>query len=90
MPKPNRSGAPPRTRPKPDLVLALRRTDAATALGWTEGYLRQREADGTAPPHVRTGKVVIYPVDRLREWIQRNTIDPSVLGPRPVGSRPAA
>lgn len=90
MPKPNLSGAPPRKRQKPDLVLALRRPDAAQALGWTEGYLRQREADGTAPPHVRTGKVVIYPLNRLEEWIQRNTIDPSVIGPRPIGSRPAA
>lgn len=52
--------APPR--------LALRPKDAARALGMGERLLWSKTKAGEIP-HVRVGKVVLYPVDLLRDWL---------------------
>ena len=48
--------------------LALRPKEAAEALGVSERTLRQ-----LAPelPRVSRGRVVLYPVEALREWLRR-------------------
>ncbi len=50
--------------------LALRPKDAARALGIGERKLWSITADQTSGiPHVRFGRVVVYPVDELRRWL---------------------
>jgi predicted DNA-binding transcriptional regulator AlpA len=50
--------------------LALRPREAAKALGIGERKLWEVTADHTSGiPHVRLGKVVVYPVDELRRWL---------------------
>lgn len=54
----------------PPIRLALRRKEAARALGIGERKLWEMTADGTSEiPHVRLGKAVLYPLDELRRWL---------------------
>lgn len=48
--------------------LALRPKDAAQALGISERLLWSLTNQGVIP-HIRLGKVVLYSVDALREWL---------------------
>ncbi len=50
--------------------LAMRVREAAKAIGISERTLWQRTEDGYVP-HIRRGKIVLYPVDALRDWLQR-------------------
>jgi len=49
--------------------LALRPRDAAVALGIGERTLWQMTKDGDVP-HVRIGKLVVYPVYLLQRWLE--------------------
>lgn len=50
--------------------LGLRPKEAAAALGISARKLWEITADRTSGiPHIRLGKVVVYPVDGLREWL---------------------
>ena len=51
------------------LTLALRAPDAARALGVSERTLWTMTRAGEIP-HVRLGRVIVYPVDELREWLR--------------------
>jgi predicted DNA-binding transcriptional regulator AlpA len=51
--------------------LALRRREAAKALGVSERWLWQRSHPRGDIPCVRVGGAVIYPVTELREWLSR-------------------
>jgi hypothetical protein len=51
-------------------ILALRRRDAAKALGIGVRLLWAKTNAGEIP-HVRIGRTVIYPVDLLREYLAR-------------------
>ena len=50
--------------------LAMRAREAAKAIGVSERTLWQWTQDGYVP-HIRRGKVVLYPVDALREWLNQ-------------------
>jgi len=52
----------------------MRAREAAKAIGISERTLWQWTEDGYVP-HVRRGKVVLYPVDALRDWLQRQARD---------------
>ena len=49
--------------------LAMRPREAAKALGISERLLWEWTNKGVVP-HVRLGKVILYPVDSLREWLK--------------------
>lgn len=49
--------------------LAMRPREAAKALGISERLLWEW-TDRDAVPHVRLGRVILYPVDSLRDWLQ--------------------
>ncbi|MEJ2705938.1 MAG: helix-turn-helix domain-containing protein [Sedimentisphaerales bacterium] len=49
--------------------LAMRAKEAAKAIGISERTLWQWTEDGYVP-HIRRGKVVLYPVDALRDWLR--------------------
>lgn len=50
--------------------LALRPKDAARALGVGERKLWELTADRTSGiPHIRFGKVLLYPVKELERWL---------------------
>ena len=49
-------------------TLALRPKQAARALGIGERLLWSKTHAGEIP-HVRIGRAVVYPVDRLRDWL---------------------
>ena len=51
------------------LTLALRAPDAARALGVSERTLWTMTRAGEIP-HARLGRVIVYPVDELREWLR--------------------
>jgi Helix-turn-helix domain len=55
-------------RPRLDERLALRPAEAARALGISERALRE-----LAPelPRIRRGRLTLFPVDGLREWLKR-------------------
>lgn len=56
------------TVPPPTPSLALRPRDAARELSISERLLWDwTSSEGL--PHVRIGTVVLYPVDRLRQWL---------------------
>ena len=55
------------------MPLALRRKQAARALNLSERRLDQLVAEG-AIPHFRCGRAVLFPVDRLQEWIAARTV----------------
>ena len=48
--------------------LAMRPREAAAALGISERLLWEW-TDRKLVPHIRMGKVILYPVDVLREWL---------------------
>jgi excisionase family DNA binding protein len=50
--------------------LALRPREAAKALGVSERSLWEWTHRGDVP-HVRIGRTIMYPVDSLREWLNR-------------------
>ena len=50
--------------------LAMRPREAAKALGISERLLWEWTDRGVVP-HVRLGKRIVYPVDSLRDWLQR-------------------
>lgn len=50
--------------------LAMRSREAAKALGISERLLWEWTDRGVVP-HIRLGKAVLYPVDSLRDWLQR-------------------
>lgn len=50
--------------------LALRPRDAAKALGVSERLLWEWTHRGDVP-HVRIGRTILYPVDALRDWLNR-------------------
>ena len=54
--------------------LALRPRDAAKALGVSERLLWEWTHRGDLP-HVKVGRTILYPVDALREWLNRQTAD---------------
>jgi excisionase family DNA binding protein len=47
----------------------MRPREAAKALGISERLLWEWTNKGVVP-HVRLGKVILYPVDSLREWLK--------------------
>lgn len=69
--KPMRSPAPV---PEP---LTFRRVLAARSLGISPSELRKWELQNFGPRYIRRGRVVLYPVDSLREWVSRNSVDPA-------------
>jgi excisionase family DNA binding protein len=50
--------------------LALRRRDAARALGISERTLWSWTKAGIVP-HVRLGSCILYPTDLLRDWLAK-------------------
>ena len=50
--------------------LAMRPREAAKALGISERLLWEWTDRGVVP-HVRLGKAILYPVDSLRDWLQK-------------------
>jgi excisionase family DNA binding protein len=50
--------------------LALRPREAAKALGVSERSLWEWTHRGDVP-HVRIGRTILYPVDALRNWLNR-------------------
>ena len=53
-------------------ALALRPKDAARAIGIGERKLWAITSDRTSGiPHIRLGKVVLYPVRELQDWLAR-------------------
>ena len=50
--------------------LSMRAREAAKAIGISERTLWTWTEDGYVP-HIRRGKVVLYPVDALRDWLRR-------------------
>ena len=50
--------------------LAMRPREAASALGISERLLWDWTDKGIIP-HIRLGKVILYPVDSLRDWLKQ-------------------
>jgi excisionase family DNA binding protein len=50
--------------------LAMRAREAALALGISDRLLWEWTSRGQVP-HIRMGKVILYPVDTLRTWLQQ-------------------
>jgi len=61
--------------------LAYRPKQAALALGVCEKTLWTLTQRGEVP-HVKTGKVVLYPVSLLRRWLEERAVCPLV---KPIG-----
>ena len=60
---------------EPDVPrLALRAREAAAALGISERKLWELTNRGDVP-HFRIGKALLYPIDRLREWVDEKSRD---------------
>jgi excisionase family DNA binding protein len=55
--------------------LSYRPREAAIALGICERTLWALTKSGEIP-HVRTGKVVLYPVAMLRNWLEQKAVNP--------------
>ena len=55
--------------------LALRREEAAEALGVSDRTLYEWTKAGDVP-HVRRGGVLLYPVDQLRQWLAERAVQP--------------
>jgi hypothetical protein len=54
----------------PPIRLALRPKEAAVAIGISERKLWEITADRTSGiPHTRFGKVILYPVRELADWL---------------------
>lgn len=54
------------------LRLALRPAEAAEALGISERLLWSKTSAGEIP-HLRIGRAVVYPVERLRAWLNEQS-----------------
>ena len=53
-------------------------SDAAMALGVQVSTLRNWRLNGHGPKFSKpSGETVVYSLDVLRDWIERNTVDPS-------------
>jgi len=52
--------------------LSMRAREAAKAIGISERTLWQWTEDGYVP-HIRRGKIVLYPVDALKDWLKGET-----------------
>ena len=50
--------------------LAMRPREASKSLGISERTLWEWTDRGVVP-HIRLGKAILYPVDALREWLQK-------------------
>jgi len=50
--------------------LAMRSRETAKALGISERLLWEWTNKGVVP-HIRLGKAILYPVDSLRDWLQK-------------------
>ncbi|MBN2129815.1 MAG: helix-turn-helix domain-containing protein [Sedimentisphaerales bacterium] len=50
--------------------MAMRPREAAKALGISDRLL-WKWTDRGLVPHIRLGKAILYPVDSLRDWLQR-------------------
>ena len=68
------------TAPEPRAAvpcLGLRPKDAAAALGIGERKLWELTADRTSGiPHLHLGKVVVYPVRELQDWLAQRATEP--------------
>ena len=51
--------------------------EAAAYLGFPESTLRYWRAAGAGPPSARLGRRVVYPKDRLREWVESRLTEAS-------------
>ena len=58
--------------------LSYRPREAAIALGICERTLWALTKSGEIP-HVRTGKVVLYPVAMLRSWLEQKAVSPPMV-----------
>lgn len=58
--------------PNAPLVLGLRPTEAAHALGFSRRKLWELTNRGEIP-HVKIDKVTVYPVAALRQWLEERT-----------------
>jgi hypothetical protein len=58
--------------------LSMRARQAALALGISERLLWEWTDRGLVP-HVRLGKAILYPVDSLRIWLQRQAQEKAPL-----------
>jgi len=59
------------TGPDPETpCLAMRLREAAKAIGVSERTLWEWTDRGVVP-HLRLGKVILYPVGSLKEWLKR-------------------
>ena len=62
---------PPSRLVKPRIpCLALRPRDAAKSLGISERTLWSWTEQGQVP-HIRRNKIILYPVDALRDWLKQ-------------------
>jgi len=67
---------PPKSEVWETPCLALRPREAARALGVSERTLWTWTSEGTVP-HVRHGKIILYPVDALRHWLNAKQTTPT-------------
>ena len=59
------------TKSEPETpCLAMRPREAAKALGISDRLL-WKWTDRGLVPHIRLGKAILYPVDSLRDWLQK-------------------
>ena len=72
-----RSYSPLRHQQNQPEPLAYRHKEAAQALGICERTLWALTQRGEVP-HVKTGKVVLYPVSLLRRWLEEQAVCPLV------------
>lgn len=49
--------------------LSVREPEAARMIGVSEPTLKRWRATGDGPPWKKAGNVILYPIDKLREWI---------------------
>ncbi len=59
--------------------LAMRAREAAKALGVSERTLWDWTDKGQVP-HIRRGRVVLYSVDALRQWLQHSSEPKTEIG----------
>lgn len=52
--------------------MALSRREAAKAIGISERKLWSMTVSGEVP-HAKLGRRVIYPIDKLRQWMDKHT-----------------
>lgn len=62
---------------EPVPILALRASEAATALRISPRLLSRLTSEG-AVPHARVGRVVLYPIAALEQWLADLAAEPGV------------